>query len=369
MNRIQAQAEDQSKLARRVLSWILFSRRRLTTVELQHALAVEIQEVDLDPENLSDVEELVSVCCGLVTVDHESGFIRLVHYTAQDYLEKTHRSYFPGADAEILKICIAYLSFDHFGSGCCSTIAGYERRQNEYPLYEYAARNWAFHALLALLPTSPGLSIEEDVITFLKKQAHVESSSQMLPIGGRWVSLHHEKCRHIPYGVTGLHLVAYFDLVTAMPATSREFDVNVVDIYHRTPLMFAADRGATTAARMLIYNGAHVNHQDADMMTPLSLAAIDGHEDMIRLLIDAGAELEVRAKPADTHSTLTALGERLASVDLLADRGAEVATDYADVDSVPLVCQSCPDNLPGNASVHEEGKTREPGSRGHSTLR
>jgi hypothetical protein len=44
-------------------------------------LAVEPEEAEVDPENIPDVEDLVSVCAGLIVVDQESAVIRLVHYT------------------------------------------------------------------------------------------------------------------------------------------------------------------------------------------------------------------------------------------------------------------------------------------------
>lgn len=64
-----------------VLSWITYTQRPLTTEELCHALAVEAGESELNPANISDVEDMVSVCAGLVTVDNESNIIQLVHYT------------------------------------------------------------------------------------------------------------------------------------------------------------------------------------------------------------------------------------------------------------------------------------------------
>jgi hypothetical protein len=63
--------------------------------ELQHALAVEVGEAELDEENLPEIEDIVSVCAGLVTIDEESGIIRLVHYTTQEYFERTQRQWFP----------------------------------------------------------------------------------------------------------------------------------------------------------------------------------------------------------------------------------------------------------------------------------
>ena len=84
MERIQGQALHIAELAKRVLSWITCARRPLTTSELQHALAVEAGQSELNQDNLEEIDIMVSVCAGLVTVDQESDIIRLVHYTTQE---------------------------------------------------------------------------------------------------------------------------------------------------------------------------------------------------------------------------------------------------------------------------------------------
>ncbi|CAN9193849.1 unnamed protein product [Alternaria alternata] len=84
LERIEGQRTSQFKLAKSVLTWITFAKRPLITAELCCALAVEPGEAELDPENKPDVDDIVSVCAGLVVVDQESAIIRLVHYTTQE---------------------------------------------------------------------------------------------------------------------------------------------------------------------------------------------------------------------------------------------------------------------------------------------
>jgi hypothetical protein len=83
MERIEGQLPDEEELAKQVLSWITCAQRPLTTSELEHTLAAEIGQSQLDEQNLCQVEDMVSVCAGLVTIDKESGIVRLVHYTTQ----------------------------------------------------------------------------------------------------------------------------------------------------------------------------------------------------------------------------------------------------------------------------------------------
>jgi hypothetical protein len=91
MERIYGQKAGLKELAQQVLGWITCAKRPLTTTELQHALAVEIGDQELDKDNLPQLDDMTSVCAGLVTIDEESNTIRLVHYTIQEYFERTQK--------------------------------------------------------------------------------------------------------------------------------------------------------------------------------------------------------------------------------------------------------------------------------------
>ncbi|EOA81085.1 uncharacterized protein SETTUDRAFT_44889 [Exserohilum turcica Et28A] len=115
--------------------------------EICSALAVELNEVELDPENIPDVEDLLSVCAGLVVVDQESAVIRLVHYTTQEYFERIRDAWNPSAQLHLASTCLTYLSFSVFRTGNCSSDEEFEERLQESQLLEYAAKHWGEHAL------------------------------------------------------------------------------------------------------------------------------------------------------------------------------------------------------------------------------
>ncbi|KAF2470492.1 ankyrin repeat protein, partial [Lindgomyces ingoldianus] len=121
MQRIKGQLNGDYQQAKKVLSWIIYAQRPLSTDEICCALAVEQEKEDLDPENVPDVEDLVSVCAGLVVVDKESAIIRLVHYTTQEYFERIREEWNPNFQLHIASTCLTYLSFRMFRSGSCST--------------------------------------------------------------------------------------------------------------------------------------------------------------------------------------------------------------------------------------------------------
>ena len=78
MMRIESQMMGFRQLGLRALSQIACAQSPLTTIELQHAIAIEKGESSFDPEDLVDVVLIGSVCAGLVIVDRESNNVRLI---------------------------------------------------------------------------------------------------------------------------------------------------------------------------------------------------------------------------------------------------------------------------------------------------
>lgn len=137
MGRIADQEHEVACFAKQILAWIIHSKRPLGTLELQHALAVQNGTAVLDPDFLPATKLLVSLCAGLVIINEESSIVQLVHYTTQEYFERTKGKWFRDAELEITTTCVTYLSFNAFGSGVCDDI---EQRLQSHPLYDYAAQ-------------------------------------------------------------------------------------------------------------------------------------------------------------------------------------------------------------------------------------
>lgn len=83
LERIKAQKAGFRDPAMLALLWIVYAARQLSILELQHALATEDDSCELDEDNLPEIDEVLSACAGLVTVDKDSDVVRLVHYTTQ----------------------------------------------------------------------------------------------------------------------------------------------------------------------------------------------------------------------------------------------------------------------------------------------
>ena len=70
----------------------------------------------------------------------------------------------------------------------------------------------------------------------------------------------------------------------------RGVNPNALDEYQRTPLHWAASRGMTEVAALLIQKGARVNAGDCYHETPLHHSVYWGNTEVAALLIEKGAK-------------------------------------------------------------------------------
>ncbi|KAI9766762.1 MAG: hypothetical protein M1839_004766 [Geoglossum umbratile] len=285
MERIEDTGSRIRKLAKHILAWIIHAKRPLSTAELQHALG-------LDRDYLPSVQVLQSVCAGLVTIDKQSGIVRLVHYTTQEYFEWTWTSWFPSAQMDITNVCITYLLFDVFETGFCQSDREFKARLRTNVLYDYAARNWGHHACTASIEEG---SIEEDLIlNLLKSRAKVSATSQAMMASGSYSGY----SQIVPRQMTGVHVAAYFGLVKTIMENGHEavvkllletgkVDVDSKDKGGRTPLSWAARNGHQAVVKLLLdMDRVDPDSKDSYGQTPLSWAASKGHEAVVKLLLD-----------------------------------------------------------------------------------
>lgn len=262
------------------------------------------------------MEDLVLACAGLVIIDENSGIVRLVYYMTQQYFEKTRGRWFPDAQSCLASTCTTYLLFNEFTySGPCYTQGKYDKRQPEYPLYQYASLCWGEHARHAS-------EINHTLMSFLKSGSNVDASIQCVVVEEgetfEYDRLEEEEtfdyerpdnpsnsdvCGYellddwgwssALYG-TGLHLVSYFGLSVYVDAILDSSDraLDPTDIRGRTPLSWAAERGHEAVVTLLLTKGADIESIDDQRQTPLSRAAAAGRDGIVQLLLDVGADLE-----------------------------------------------------------------------------
>ncbi|KFA80630.1 hypothetical protein S40288_07540 [Stachybotrys chartarum IBT 40288] len=320
MKRINGQLPQQQELAKRVLCWIVCAGRQLRTAELQEALAIERGEPRLDRDNIADVEDMVSVCAGLVTVEEESQVVRLVHYTAQEYFERTQVHWFPDAHLDIAADCFTYLSFETFVKGRLDDVVEFKQRVEHNPLYTYVCEHWGFHCRLARLagrrpPNFPRFR----ALQFLKLEGQRAAASQALfavqelyTASTRFVSRYPN-----PRNVSALHLAAYFDIYEVIGDLYHAGDPIPADSLGRSPLVYAAEAGRTKTVRLLMEVIPKRYWEGEGDITPLHATARIGNINTAQVLLDGGFPVDAIDEFGSTTLHLAAELDRVGLTKLL----------------------------------------------------
>jgi hypothetical protein len=288
MQRIEAQNEDDRKLAKRVLSWIVFAKVPLSVTELQHALAIKSGATKLDKGDIVDEEILLSICAGLISIERESGLVHLVHYTTQIFFERVRDRWFPHAQLKIARNCLTYLLFDVFAKGPCSTDEDLDARLQQNPLLTYAALYWNDH-----INENIERVIQDLILVFLKDKPRISGYVQVNAVGV-------VAYRFSGYSqffvkkVVPLHVAARSGLETTTQLLLKEgADVNAKDRFSRTALSLAAGRGYEPVVRRLLERSdIKVNLKDRWGLTALHLAVWSKHEAVVQRLLER-SDIEV----------------------------------------------------------------------------
>jgi ankyrin repeat protein len=329
VERIEAQDKGLQELAKRTLSWVILAKRPLRTSELQHALAIEIGEPEIDLENLTEVEEIISVCTGLVTVDEESDIIRLVHYTTQEYFERTWESWFPNAQDDITKTCVTYLSFNTFAVGLCTNKNEFKARLGSNPLYCYAAKHWGHHASTASIET------KESILHFLERDANLLSCNQARRANNRFSTCY----RYDQLQMPGIHFAALYGLIEVMATLLKNgCAAGLTDWEGRTPLFWAALAGRVAAVKWLLAeDGIIPDSTNYGGGAPLTHAANEGDEEVVELRFAKGdIDPDPKSLSGQTPLSISAMHGQEAVVKLLLAHGSVDANSKDKYGSTPL---------------------------------
>ncbi|KAJ6439216.1 putative ankyrin repeat protein [Purpureocillium lavendulum] len=361
MLRIESQFDDQKELAKRALAWTTRAKRPLTISELQHGLSVRAGDAAIDEGCLHTADDIILVCAGLITIDEESRIVRLVHDTAKRYFEQTLKDWFPAANAHLATVCTTYLSFNAFKSGFCQSDTEFGDRLRSYPLYDYSANNWGYHA-------REEQTLPQGVLDFLENEVAVEASGQALMAQRRGLLRDSQK---VPRRITALHLAAYFDIQGAVKilldwqgpdprdsngrtplswaaehgnaaVAEQLLEHSATDIeakgkeYGQTPLSWAAWKGRGQVVELLLRSGANVNATSKDGRTPLSWAAGHGHQAITLKLVEEGAALEAKDERGWTPLWWGVANGHEAAVKVLLDTGANIDAKDRGYRETPL---------------------------------
>jgi len=272
LQRIRDQKGSRSRLGMEVLMWVSHAKRPLRIDELCHALAVEIDSRDLDPENITPQDTVSGSCLGLAVVDSETLTVRPIHYTLREYLSQP--GVLPDAHRILGQTCLTYLHYDQvkgLPADKGSNLKG-------MPFLEYSSLHWGDHARVELSDHAKSLALK----LLSRYDSHISSLLLFDQIHG--LSFHHLSHRLFP----GLHCASYFgiDEIVAAFIEMEDCDINQEDHRGSTPLMLAAQQGNQWAVALLLArDDVNPDKRDDYGATPLSRASSNGHEGAVRLLL------------------------------------------------------------------------------------
>ncbi|KAL8916709.1 MAG: hypothetical protein Q9208_008356 [Pyrenodesmia sp. 3 TL-2023] len=286
MERIKAYSVNDPRsnathLALATLSWVVLAHRPLDLLELQHALAIKLDD-DFSEDDIYDEEELLKYTAGLITVVADNGPVRVSHYTVQEYfMDHGKRWLLQDANAQITRACLHYMSIHDLSAPCnfSQEETEFERRKKQYPFIRYAYEYWGYHARDAM----PDPGVTAHALHFLKNSQLVATLVQ-----AQWYLESAEASKwEIRSGANALHIAAWFGLTDVLDDLLKEgLDINAKDPFHeQTPLIYASRRGHSDTVAKLLELGAFVNNRSARGRTALVEAVTEGHLSMVEVLL------------------------------------------------------------------------------------
>ncbi|KAH6847660.1 hypothetical protein B0I37DRAFT_391490 [Chaetomium sp. MPI-CAGE-AT-0009] len=293
VERIYNQAPDLVEVAESVLFWVICVKRPLTVVELRHAYATrELPDnTPLEDDDLPDGEILTSTCGGLIKVDGESQTVRVVHYTAQEYFERSHAQKLCVARRDLTTVSLTYLTLPNFSDGPCLADKTMAQRIEQYPFLTYVSTHWG-----ADIGKLSGEDLETmwpriDQFLFNKCSLEVACQVRYLPR----IRYSHWS-QDYPKSVPPLVVAAGFDMPQVLKRliTDRGLDVESRGTDRVTALIRAAACGLANNVAAPVEQGADLEARDHMEETALQKAVVEGAGDALRTLIDAGTDVNAR---------------------------------------------------------------------------
>ena len=254
--------DEDRKLAKEILEVLCFSYRPFTLQEVCELLQVTpgLRELD-ESKCLADPKDVLSICGSLLSFHQHTGLVTLAHHSVKTYLTSSlqgQASFFrlseSEADRAIATKCLTYLSFDAFSDGPRPNLSSLREQYRRYPLLDYAAQRWTFHARnLKELGDTLWTAMKDLLLS--QEQGRGNFSA--------WVQL-------------------------LLPEASIEF------IGRSPPLYYAASYGLTVVVKYLIEAGVDLEvHAGRYGATPITIASYRGHYDVVKLLLEHGANPKV----------------------------------------------------------------------------
>ncbi|KIX00054.1 uncharacterized protein Z518_10981 [Rhinocladiella mackenziei CBS 650.93] len=296
LDRILSGPAAKRDLALKTLAWVLRTKRPLTLTELLHALALEPDDVEVDPENLTTPKTVIGACLGYIEHRESNDLVQFTHATVEEYLDYYRTDIFQRYDLEIARSCVNYLAQPAFAREPCRTLDAMVTLLTDYPLLGYAASHWGAHAA----KYQKDLTVE--ISKLLQSQNSVSNVAQVFHYLRRTKGqLVKAAFAELPQAFGKMHLLALWGLkdITALESPSDN-EITAPDSLGRTPLHWAAARGHHAMLDFLVSRGAHIESRDLRRWTPLFWAIFWSPLDALRYLVDQGANIQAKDMDGNT---------------------------------------------------------------------
>lgn len=322
---IEHQSQARQKLAFDSLMWVSASYRPLKSLELQHALATQLDDEEWDPENIPSLRLIIRSCCGLLAVDdpdNSGSDVRLVHNTLHHYLFTCLPEWEDRANRLITLTSLTYLHFASVQDQHSSDSSGSRRRSSgstndtsskskksprqKLILTPFARNNWGHHAKRL------NASIyEKQALTLLSNRFRL---CIIYPRSPR---------------ITGLHITATFGLTSLLktllsqiPQPQQRNNRDTLEVTEA--LCKACKHNHLDCASILLSHGARPDPPGSSI-TPLYTCVTNQNLELVTLLLDSGADPDRPCADGWTALHKAADDGNLEIVGLLVRRGASLS--------------------------------------------
>ncbi|KAL8888434.1 MAG: hypothetical protein Q9192_006176 [Flavoplaca navasiana] len=316
----------------------------------------------VDEEWINNPNDIIYSCAGLVTLDQKTNVIRMVHYSAQEYFSANRQTHFPHGHKDIATVCLKYLASNLFSNGRRKNKQEVKVQCAENPFLDYAAHFWGFHTrmsgpnadmtseVLAFMRLHQNLTCATQVgiqeFMFASWAEHPTDGPVLAPVivaayfGLTDVAaslLNHGANANVlarpPDGVSVLDIASqkgHRDVVKLLldrGAITQRQQFNNVSALHRA----ASNNNPAVVEALLQHNQALVHAKNVYGKTALHDAAERGFLEVVQLLIKHGADLRVKSNKKDTPLSFAASSGSIPCVQALLDAGVPLDHDEAGV--------------------------------------
>ncbi|KAL8670309.1 MAG: hypothetical protein Q9168_005140 [Polycauliona sp. 1 TL-2023] len=331
--RIESQDQDDRDLAERALCWVAYTYRPLRVEAFREALAIEPEDLDFDIEAIHPIGLILGVCAGLLIHDQETGIMRLVHYTAQDYFDALANTKFDDAHVRIAGDCMTYLNYECFqnpqtSEDDLSDVGSLSSDEWQwFHFLGYASTFWAQH-VMAKRQVSLNLQVRQFLSggprllhrTFIDYDSFPEQRYTHAD------GLYRDGMNTLVDTRNGFHIAAFYGLIDELEIFCEAIIESEDRPYWlRSAFHLAVSNNQIKATELLLDHGADIDSTNQRGSTALYIAISKIRDlDLLMLLLARGVSVNANDEDAEPPLWLAARMVWEEGVIALLDYGADI---------------------------------------------